>query len=216
MLKTKPGAPPSMMILVGQFDSPFVRRVAATMGHYDIPFERHVLSVFGDRDEVLRLNPLGKVPALIIDEGETLVDSAMIIDYLDELAPPGRRLCPEKGPDRRHILRLAVVAMGVSERAVQLRIETVRRPAHLQSDEFVDTYRRSIRDSLDYLEREAGEPWMTGGTLTHGDFAVTAALTHLSARVDEFSDLQAWPKLAAIRTAGEALPAFKGVPFVEG
>ena len=86
-----------MMILVGQLDSPFVRRVAATLSHYEMTFDRHVLSVFGDRDEVLRLNPLGKVPALIIDEGETLVDSAMIIDYLDELAGPARRLTPAAG-----------------------------------------------------------------------------------------------------------------------
>ena len=94
MLKAKPGAPPSMMILVGQFDSPFVRRVAATMGHYDIPFERHVLSVFGDRDEVLRLNPLGKVPALIIDDGEgmpseTLASLQNESFILDDARPRG-------------------------------------------------------------------------------------------------------------------------------
>ncbi|MBO6520326.1 MAG: glutathione S-transferase family protein [Rhodospirillales bacterium] len=205
-----------MMILVGQLDSPFVRRVAATMSHYDIAFDRHVLSVFGDRDEVMRLNPLGKVPALIIDEGETLVDSAVIIDYLDEIAPPERRLTPSAGPGRRNVLRLATVAMGISERAVQLRVETVRRPAHLQSEEFIDNYRRSIRDSLDYLERETETPWSTGETLSQADFSATAALTHLSAKVEEFADLRAWPKLAAIRETGEALGAFKSNPFMEG
>ena len=205
-----------MMILVGQLDSPFVRRMAATLNHYKMTFDRHVLSVFGDRDEVLRLNPLGKVPALIIDEGETLVDSAMIIDYLDELAGPARRLTPAAGTVRRDVLRLATVAMGVSERAVQLRIETVRRPAHLQSDEFIENYRRSIRDSLDFLEREARAPWITGEQLTQADFAVTAALTHLSAKVEAFADLRAWPGLAGIREAGEALGAFKNNPFMEG
>ncbi len=204
------------MILVGQLDSPFVRRVAATMSHYEMPFDRHVLSVFGDRDEVSRLNPLGKVPALILDEGETLVDSSMIIDYLDEMAGPERRLTPAAGAGRRQVLRLATVAMGVSERAVQLRIETVRRPAHLQSEEFVENFRRSIRDSLDVLEREADTPWITGSSMTQADFAATAALTHLSARVEEFADLRAWPKLAKIREAGEGLGAFRNNPFVEG
>jgi glutathione S-transferase len=205
-----------MMILVGQLDSPFVRRVAATLSHYELPFDRHVLSVFGDRDEVMRLNPLGKVPALIIEEGETLVDSAVILDYLDELADPARCLTPKTGAARRQVLRLATIAMGLSERAVQLRIETVRRPAHLQSEEFVETYRRSIRDSLDFLEREASAPWITGDTLTQADFSATSALTHLSAKITEFSDLQAWPKLAAIRAAGEELGAFRNNPFMEG
>ncbi|WNK01588.1 glutathione S-transferase family protein [Thalassospiraceae bacterium LMO-JJ14] len=205
-----------MMILVGQLDSPFVRRVAATLSHYELPFDRHVLSVFGDRDEVMRLNPLGKVPALIIDEGETLVDSAIIIDHLDQLVDPDICLTPKQGAGRRQVLRLATIAMGMSERAVQLRIETVRRPAHLQSEEFIDTYRKSIRDSLDFLDREAATPWMAGAALSQADFAVTSALTHLSAKIDAFSDLQAWPRLAAIRAAGEKLLAFKCNPFMEG
>lgn len=205
-----------MMILVGQLDSPFVRRVATTLTHYDVPFDRHVLSVFGDRDEVAHLNPLGKVPALIIDEGETLIDSAMILDYLDERAGPENALTPASGVARRTVLRLATIAMGVSERAVQLRIETVRRPVHLQNPEFIDQYRRSIRESLEYLEREAGAPWMAGDGPTQADFSLTAALTHLTGKVPEFADLRPWPKLAALRETGEALPAFRANPFVEG
>lgn len=202
-----------MMILVGQLDSPFVRRVAATMHHYDLSFDRHVLSVFGDRDEVVRLNPLGKVPALILEGEETLVDSAAIIDYLDELAPPDKLLTPRSGPARRRILRLSTVAMGMSERVVQLRIETVRRPEHLQFPEFVANYRRAIRDSLDLLEREALGPWMTGGEMTQADFSVVSATTHLVNRLEEFADLQAWSKLKHIRSACEDLDAFRAYPF---
>lgn len=205
-----------MMILVGQLDSPFVRRVAATLTHYDLPFDRHVLSVFGDRDEVAHLNPLGKVPALIIDEGETLIDSAMILDHLDEVAGPARALTPASGAARRTVLRLATIAMGMAERAVQLRIETMRRPVHLQHPEFIDQYRRSIRETLEYLEREAGTPWMAGSEPTQADFSLTAALTHLTNKVPEFEDLQPWPKLAALRESGETLPAFRANPFMEG
>tara|TARA_R110000787_G_scaffold285461_1_gene401094 strand:- start:17260 stop:17889 length:630 start_codon:yes stop_codon:yes gene_type:complete len=209
-----------MMILVGQLDSPFVRRVAATLSHYGLTFDRHVLSVFGDTDEVRRLNPLGKVPALIIDDGETLIDSAMIIDYLDEIAGPDRALTPRSGPGRRDVLRLATLFMGVSDRAVQLRIETVRRPQHLQNPEFIEAYKRALRASLDYLERDCGTPWAADASLvagpTQADFAATAALTHLSAKVPDFKNLNAWPKLAALRDAGEALDAFRDNPFVEG
>lgn len=202
-----------MMILVGQFDSPFTRRVAATMTHYGLPFDSHQLSVFGDSDEVRRLNPLARVPALILDEGETLVDSTVIIDYLDELAPDDKLLTPRSGPVRRSVLRLATIAMGMSERAVQLRTEVVRRPTHLQSPDFIDGYERAIRDSIDQLQREASAPWMLGEGPTQADFALTAALTHLSKRVDAYADLSAWPALAAIRDKGEELEAFKSNPF---
>ena len=82
------------MMLVGQFDSPFVRRVAIALHHYGHPFERQVLSVFRDFDAVLAINPMVKVPSLILDDGDTLFDSRTIIDYLDEMAPPERRLAP--------------------------------------------------------------------------------------------------------------------------
>ena len=205
-----------MMILVGQLDSPFTRRCAATMTHYGMPFDRHALSVFSNTDEVRRLNPLGKVPALILDEGETLIESAMIVDYLDELAGPDRALTPPRGPRRRAVLRLAAIAMGISERAVQYRMETVRRPAHLQSPEVAAGYERSIRESLDFLKREALEPWSLGDEPTQADFALTAALTHLSSRVETFADLGAWPTLAGIRERGEGLEAFRANPFMEG
>lgn len=205
-----------MMILVGQLDSPFVRRVAATMSHYGLSFDRHVLSVFGDRDEVARLNPLTKVPALIIEDGEALIESAAIIDYLDQLIGPSQSLTPADGERRWKVLRHAAIAMGISERAVQLRIETVRRPEHLQSPEFVNGYKTSIRNSLDVLERDAVGPWMSDDGPTQADISVTAALTHLTNRVDDFSDLQAWPKLSAIRLKGEELDAFKNNPFIEG
>ena len=205
-----------MMILVGQLDSPFVRRVAATMSHYGLPFDRHALSVFGDRDEVARLNPLAKVPALIIDDGEALVDSAAIIDCLDQLAGPGKSLTPVDGAASWKVLRYTAIVMGISERAVQLRIEMFRRPEYFQNAEFIDGYKMSIRNSLDVLERDAVGPWMSASGPTQADFSVTAALTHLTNRVDDFSDLQAWPKLSAIREQGEDLDAFRNNPFIEG
>lgn len=205
-----------MMVLVGQLDSPFVRRVAATMTQYGLPFDRHNLSVFGDREEVMRLNPLGKVPALILDDGETLIESAVIIDFLDEQVDADIALTPRSGAQRRLILRLAAIAAGISERTVQLRSETVRRPAHLQNPEFIEGYISSIRSSLDFLERSIEGAWCCGESVSHADFALISGLGHLTARVDEFSDLSLWPKLMAIRDAGEKLEAFRANPFVDG
>ena len=89
------------MILVGQYDSPFVRRVAVTLNLYGLPFGRRPSSVFKDFDAVLALNPLGKVPVLALDDGENLFDSRAILDYLDGLVEPERRLLPAAEPERR-------------------------------------------------------------------------------------------------------------------
>ena len=89
------------MILVGQYDSPFVRRVAVTMNVYAMAFERQVLSVFSHFDAMLAINPLGKVPVLQLDDGERLYDSRAILDCLDGLVPADRRMVPVDEPDRR-------------------------------------------------------------------------------------------------------------------
>ncbi len=104
------------MILVGQFDSPFVRRVAIALHHYGMPFERRVLSVFKDFDEMLAINPLGKVPSLILDDGEVLFESRAIIDFLDGIPPSEKRLAPAGEPERFRVLRTEAIGIGLAEK----------------------------------------------------------------------------------------------------
>ena len=82
------------MILIGQYDSPFVRRVAIAMRLYGIAFEHRPWSTFGDADKIAPFNPLRRVPTLVLDDGEALIESAMILDYLDD------RRRPRQGDDR--------------------------------------------------------------------------------------------------------------------
>src|SRR5260370_35010492 len=89
------------MILVGQYDSPFVRRVAVTLHLYGMPFTRNTLSVFSDAGEMARINPLVRIPSLVLDSGETLIDSAAILDTPDEMAGPGPALTPPSRAARR-------------------------------------------------------------------------------------------------------------------
>src|SRR5215207_3850524 len=81
-----PGARP--VILIGQFDSPFVRRVGIALKLYDVAFEHRPWSTFGDGDKIVPFNPLRRVPTLVLDNGETLIESAAILDHLDERAGP--------------------------------------------------------------------------------------------------------------------------------
>ena len=113
------------MILVGQFDSPFVRRVAVTLNHYHMPYTRNPISVFRDVGEMQKINPLVRVPSLILETGEVLIDSSAIIDHLDEMAGPARALTPAHGPERRKVMQAIVLALGALELAQQERMCTV-------------------------------------------------------------------------------------------
>jgi glutathione S-transferase len=78
------------MILIGQYDSPFVRRTAIALRLYGLPFEHRPWSTFGEADKIAPYNPLRRVPTLVLDGGETLIESFAILDYLDELVGPDK------------------------------------------------------------------------------------------------------------------------------
>jgi glutathione S-transferase len=103
------------MQLIGVNRSPYTRRVAITLKLYGVSFEQRDLSGFGNRAEVRAANPLGRIPALVLDDGETLIDSGAIIDHLDQTYGgdhPRRR----RG-DRRAVLRVAALMMGACDKA---------------------------------------------------------------------------------------------------
>ncbi len=86
------------MLLIGVNRSPYTRRVAITLAAYGMACDRRDLSGFGNRAEVRAANPLGRIPALVLDSGETLVDSVAIIDHLDEMHGRERALTPAWAP----------------------------------------------------------------------------------------------------------------------
>ena len=105
------------MILIGMFDSPYVRRVAVTMELLGLKFEHRNWSVGRDADQIKKYNPQGRVPALVLDDGEVLVESAAMLDYIDETVGPARALMPASGA-LRHWLGLALVVLFALERIV--------------------------------------------------------------------------------------------------
>ena len=133
------------MILVGQFDSPFVRRVAVTLHHYHMPYTRNPLSVFRNAEDMQKINPLIRVPALILETGETLIDSGAIIDALDEMAGPARALTPAHGPERRKVMQAVVLATGTAEKVVALFFERL-----FHSDKHIN---HDVREAHDVADR---------------------------------------------------------------
>lgn len=206
------------MILVGQLDSPFVRRVAIALHHYRLPFERRVISAYDDFDALLALNPLGTVPALQLEDGTVLTESHLILDHLDRLAGPQRALLPADPEPRARLLAHLAVAVGLAEKAVSFRTETVRRPAAKQVTPHVDRLRVQIAATLGWLEAHTRrDGFIAGDALTHADIASAVAMTFIANKNPEhLAPEDAYPRLLAHRERCEALDAFAAAPFGEG
>lgn len=205
------------MILIGQMDSPFVRRVAIALHHYRLPFKRQVISAYDDFDALLALNPLGKVPALDLGDGTVLADSHLILDHLDRLAGPDSALLPAGGKERVQLLAFVGVTVGLAEKAVEFRTETVRRPPEKQDRARVERITAQIGASLDWLEARMPEAgFLAGATLTHADIACAAALTFiLNKNPEHLRGANAFPNLRAHRQRCEALAVFRAAPFAQ-
>jgi len=203
------------MILVGQYDSPFVRRVAIALNHYRMPFERRVLSVFQDFDKMLAINPLGKVPALILADGDHLYDGRTIIEYLEGIAPPERRLTPgDEGP-RREMFRVEAVGIGLAEKIHERGIEFARRTPGTQDPAWVARLERQIETALLWLEKRAHSRWLVGDTMTRADLAVAVAATYVAEKLPELYDPARVPGLEAHRKKCESLPEFSAAAYSE-
>jgi glutathione S-transferase len=202
------------MILIGMFDSAFVRRVAISMNFYGMAFEHRNWSVGPDFDQIRHYNPLGRVPTLVLPDGEALIESSAILDYLDECAGPERALLPPSGKERREALRLMSIAIGAAEKGVAQIYETVFRPAEKRHQPWVDRCSSQMHAALTELERAAESrrgDWLVGPRMTQADITATCVYTLLAGGpgIDrrEFS----YPKLAALVARCEALPEFSSV-----
>lgn len=186
------------MILVGQFDSPFVRRVAVTLHHYHMPYERMPLSVFRNVEDMRTHNPLVRVPALILEGGETLIDSGAIIDHLDEMAGPARALTPAHGPARRKVLQAVMLATGTAEKVVALFFERLFHAPEQISQTFEARMLSQIGAALDRLEDDCGAPWFFDDHFTQADITIGCMIGHMKMRVPEVFPAGRFPKLHAL------------------
>jgi glutathione S-transferase len=198
------------MILVGRYRSPFVRRVAATMRIYGMPYERRVLSTITDGEAIRAVNPIGRVPALVLDSGETLIDSAAILDHLDEQAWSARALVPPRGAERREVLKGVALAIGAVEKAVALAYELQRRPEHLIFPEWAGKLKGQARAGLATLDRILGadKEWLALGRLTQADVSAVATWDFLGNMLAGQFAAADFPNLAALSMRANRLPAF--------
>jgi glutathione S-transferase len=204
------------MILIGQYDSPFVRRAGIALTLYDIPFEHRPWSVFGDADKIRPLSPLVRVPVLVLDDGTALVDSPTILDHLDGLVAPERRLVAAAGMARTRELRIGALATGLADKAVSLFYE--HRLHETVSPVWSQRCRMQIGETAAALERETAarrEPFWHGAALGHADIAIAAALRFVADAHPGLIDPARHPALFADLARAEAMPVFRAIsqPF---
>lgn len=197
------------MILIGQYDSPFVRRVAIALKVYGFAFEHRPWSTFGDADRVAEFNPLRRVPTLVLDDDEVLIESGAILDALDEMAGPERAMIPRSGPQRRRALKVCALASGAADKAVSLVYE---RAVHGRVTPLWEARcEAQIRAVLDLLEIDRAAhaaPWWMGAEMGHADVMVAAMLRFVGEAHAGRFQIAGWPALAAHSARCEALPLF--------
>lgn len=161
--------------------SPFARKVLVVAHETGLAerVECVVTNAWAPETDLVRDNPLSKVPALITDGGETLYDSPVICEYLDSLHD-GRKLFPGAGGERWNQLRLQALADGILDAAVQIRIETAIRPEEFRWSGWIERQAAAINRALDALEQECGA-W--GSDFLIGQITVAVALGYLDLRM---------------------------------
>ena len=192
------------MKLVGVYLSPYVRRVAAAMISRGLPYEHEPVNAYREFEVASRYNPLAKVPSLVLDDGEILIESSAILDYLSELVPSAP-LIPTGSQARRATLKLAAIGHGICEQSV--RLSGARRVPVPESD--TQRWRAQVLGGLSALDAVAGE----GGALRAAplDVAGITAIVALEllARINpDLEILPATPRLAEFAAQHRETPPF--------
>ncbi|MCE9521180.1 MAG: glutathione S-transferase family protein [Alphaproteobacteria bacterium] len=196
------------MILVGQYDSPYVRRVAVTLHHYGLFFTRNPISVFTDATAMAKINPLVRIPSLVLDDGEVLIDSAAIIDYLDETVGPAHALTPRFGAERRHMLQLIAAATGAIDKAGAMVYERHFHGAGGVNEDWLARCRIQLEGALQWLDERLTGEWFVSGRFSQADLTTGAMLGYLRLRVPEVLAGSRFLRLKGLAAACEALPSF--------
>lgn len=201
------------MKLIGLFDSPYVRRVVVSMRLQGFAFEHVALSVFRHKEEMSKLNPLLKVPMLVLDNGERLIESSFILDYLDGEADPDKRLVPAAGAARRQVLQECAVALIAAEKAVQIYYDTNLRPVEFSYAPWVERCTAQMHDAFSMLEARPLSPVLSGAAISQGDVTTACALRFAQFVHPTQFPAGRYPNLEKLQAHCEALPAFIETPL---
>ena len=196
------------MKLIGSLTSPFVRKARIVLAEKRIDYEMAVDVPWTADTHVPEFNPLGKVPVLVMDDGSTLFDSRVIVEYLDTLTPVSRLISEETRP-RTQVKRWEALADGICDAAASVFLER-KRPQEQQSGDWIVRQEQKVFRGLEAMSEELGEKtWCTGEFYSLADVAVGCALGYLEFRFPEIVWRKSHPNLGKLAEKLAARQAFK-------
>ncbi|MHC8338788.1 glutathione S-transferase family protein [Pseudomonas sp. HLT2-19-2] len=202
------------MKLIGMLDSPYVRRVAISAKRLGISLEHQSVSVFRHFEQFQQINPVVKAPTLVLDDGEVLMDSTLIIDYLEALADPGKRLMPGDLDQRLRALRLIGLGLAACEKSVQIYYERSLRPAHIQFEPWVERVEGQLAAAYSALERELEkQPLKTDGSIDQDGITLAVAWSFTNLVVPDQVEGGQFPLISAFTAYAEGLEVFVCTPI---
>src|SRR3954463_12722045 len=209
------------MRLIGIFLSPFVRRVAVSLRILELPFESDEVFVFGEPDVIRHYNPLVRIPILALDDGENLVESAAILDAIDQMVSPERRLIPTDGPPRRRVVQTAAIALACAEKAQWAFYEDRVRPPEKVHTPWIEHNDEQVLGGCQRLDAAAATinegGWIAGTpNMSQADVTTSVAFTFAALARPNLELAQRFPQLARFAGRCENLPAFLGAPIPAG
>src|SRR5690242_9160327 len=185
----------SVLKLIASTTSPYARKVRIALAEKKVEYQVVAAAPWDAGNPVHAYNPLGKLPVLILDDGTHLYDSRVIVEYID-LVSPVSRLIPEPARQRIAVKKWEALADGICDAASAIVVER-RRPATLQSDEWIARQRRKIEEGVAELARELGDKtWCYGEAWSLADIATGCALGYLDLRHAELDWRDLYPNLA--------------------
>ena len=183
------------MKLIGSLTSPYVRKVRIVFSEKKVDVDLELENVWAADTKIANSNPLGKVPCLILDDGEAIYDSRVMAEYADALSPVSK-LIPSDNRDRATVKTWEALADGVLDAGILARLERTWRPAEQQSSAWVDRQMSKIQNSLHQMSEILGEDtWCHGNQMTLADIAVGCALGYLLFRFPSIQWQTQYPNL---------------------
>ena len=197
------------MKLIGALTSPYVRKVRVVMAEKKLDFQL-VLEDVWNSDAILEANPLGKVPCLVMEGGESIFDSRVIVEYLDTLSPVGK-LIPPSGRERAEVRSWEALADGILDAAILARLEATwkGRTAEQRSQAWIDRQISRVDSGVAAMARLLGEKtWCNGNHFSLADIATGCALGYLDFRFPQIDWRERHPNLAKLSTKLQARASF--------
>ena len=189
------------MKLIGSSSSPYVRKVRITMAEKKLDYQYVTDNVWSSETRIADSNPLGKVPCLVMEGAEALIDSRVIVEYLDTLSPVGK-LIPPNGRERAEVKTWEALADGVLDAAILARLEATwdGRSKAQRSQEWIDRQLGKVQASVKAMSRGlADKPFCAGIHLSLADTAVACALGYLDFRFPDIAWRSDHPNLARLQ-----------------